>query len=115
MNSPGRYPRVWIMRLAVIALSVLLHGALLGWLLTLRTSPTVMPVAQVLAVELVDLPPTPTTEPEPEPEPEPKIEPEPEPHPDPEPAPAPAPPQRPTPPKAVAPRRAPPAGPPVHS
>ncbi|HDZ54925.1 MAG TPA: TonB C-terminal domain-containing protein [Pseudomonas xinjiangensis] len=106
-------PASWLLRLAVVLVSVALHAALVVWFMSGRFSHQVVEEPAVVAIELVELPPPPP-EPEPVPEPEPPPAPEPEPEPEPEPPkvaerPEPPPPPQPpaTPPK--------PAGPPVHA
>ena len=101
----------WAVRLLVVVVSIGLHAALLVWLFSSQFRHAAPQERQVVAVELVEIPPPP---PEPEPQPEPEPEPEPEPQPEPEPEPPPKPPvvERPTPPPAQPPK---PRGPPVHS
>lgn len=104
----GNPQQVWPIRLLVIGLSILLHGALVFWLMGSRFSHPMVPQTQVVAIELVspvEPEPEPALEPEPEPEPEPVVEPEPAPQPQ-------AVVRKPAPVPPAAPK---PSGPPVHS
>lgn len=119
MAANASPPSRWTVRLLVVVLSVVLHGALIIWLVGSRFSHPLLPETTPVAVEMVVIPVEPVAAPEPEPEPEPQPEPEPEPEPVAMPAPAPEPPSRPVPPRpARQPEPAPPArpsGPPVHT
>ncbi|PAU86349.1 hypothetical protein CK507_16030 [Pseudomonas sp. WN033] len=82
-------PIGWPLRMLLILLSLLLHAALLAWLLSERFSRPVVEASAIVAVELIEMP---APEPEPEPVPEPEPEPEPvRPPPAPRPSPSPAP------------------------
>lgn len=111
LNQPRA--RRWGVRLLLLGLSLLIHAALLAWLMGSRFSHPIQTELEPIAVEMVAA----TPEPEPEPEPVPEPVPEP-PEPEPQPEPAPEVERKPAPPKPVPQPRAAlalPSGPPVHS